>query len=118
MIFKYAQINELGYCIGISILSGGVTSDDMIRLDENSDEYLYINRKYDIEKSQWTDEYYISKEQIEKSHEEITKTISQDQLMSMEMELDTNSKIALTQADGLMIMEMLLEIQAMLTTHT
>lgn len=52
-MFNYAQLNEQGYCIGISFLSGEVTSNDMILIEENGD---YIGRKYDKQNKKWTDE--------------------------------------------------------------
>lgn len=53
-MFNYAQINEQGYCIGVSFLCGEVTSEDMILIEEDGN---YIGRKYDRQNKKWTDEY-------------------------------------------------------------
>ena len=53
-MFNYAQINEQGYCIGVSFLCDEVTSEDMILIEEDGN---YIGRKYDRQNKKWTDEY-------------------------------------------------------------
>ncbi|MDA3732025.1 hypothetical protein PBV87_11085 [Niameybacter massiliensis] len=54
-MFNYAQINEQGYCIGISSLTNEVVQENMILIEQYDN--LYISRKYDKESKQWTDEY-------------------------------------------------------------
>ena len=55
-MFNYALINGLGYCIGLSVLVGEVNQSDMVLLD--SYDTSYLNRKYDINKKEWLNEYY------------------------------------------------------------
>ena len=100
-MFNYAQINDLGYCIGISCLSGEVIKDDLILIDDFDNSY--INRKYDIENQQWTDEYYIPEEiEIINEHEEITKEVYQttslsadDNLINMDLLVAIDDKLNL-----------------------
>ena len=100
-MFNYAQINELGYCIGISCLSGEVIKDDLILIDDFDNSY--INRKYDIENQQWTDEYYIAEQiKVVNEHEEITKEVYQttslsvdDNLINMDLLISIDDKLNL-----------------------
>lgn len=58
-MFNYAQINEEGYCMAISSLSGEVGSEKLVLIEGfNAD---YINRRYDRSTQKWTDEYLVSK---------------------------------------------------------
>ena len=50
----YAQINEQGYCIGISQLLEAVDQQDVIPLDTY--DLSYMGRKYD---NGWTEEYFV-----------------------------------------------------------
>ena len=82
-MFNYAQINELGYCIGLSCLSGEVIKDNLILIDDFDSSY--INRKYDTENKVWTDEYYVVEPvEMVNEHEEITKEVYQTTLLSSE----------------------------------
>ena len=54
-MFLYAQLNDNGYCISVSDLSGEVIDEKMIPLTDFDDSYL--GRKYDITNKSWTDEY-------------------------------------------------------------
>lgn len=54
-MFLYAQLNDNGYCISVSDLSGEVIDEKMIPITEFDDSYL--GRKYDITNKSWTDEY-------------------------------------------------------------
>lgn len=68
-MFNYAQIDENGYCFGVSKLSGEVIAEDMIRLENTSLDY--INKKFDRANKVWLNEYLgeikIKKERDEKS---------------------------------------------------
>ena len=54
-MFNYAQLNGEGFCVGISQLVDKIEKENMILLDENSDEFL--GRKYDLKNNCWTNEY-------------------------------------------------------------
>lgn len=54
-MYIYAQLDLDGYCIAISQLSGEVVQSNLIVL--NNFDTSYINRKYDVNEHQWTDEY-------------------------------------------------------------
>ena len=54
-MFLYAQLNDNGYCISVSDLSGEVIDEKMIPITEFDDSYL--GRKYDTTNKSWTDEY-------------------------------------------------------------
>lgn len=54
-MFLYAQLNDNGYCISVSDLSGEINDEKMIPLTDFDDSYL--GRKYDITNKSWTDEY-------------------------------------------------------------
>ena len=54
-MFLYAQLNDNGFCISVSDLSGEVTDEKMIPITDFDDSYL--GRKYDITNKSWTDEY-------------------------------------------------------------
>ena len=51
----YALLNSENYCTGMSELTDRVENEYMIEVEAWSDSYLY--RKYDKDKSEWTDEY-------------------------------------------------------------
>ena len=63
-MFLYAQLNDNGYCISVSDLSGEVIDEKMIPITEFDDSYL--GRKYDITNKSWTDEY------LEKNNDKYT----------------------------------------------
>ena len=54
-MFLYAQLNDNGFCISVSDLSGEVIDEKMIQITDFDDSYL--GRKYDITNKSWTDEY-------------------------------------------------------------
>ena len=54
-MFLYAQLNDNGFCISVSDLSGEVNDEKMIPITDFDDSYL--GRKYDITNKSWTDEY-------------------------------------------------------------
>ena len=54
-MFLYAQLNNNGYCISVSDLSGEVIDEKMIPITDFDDSYL--GRKYDITNKSCTDEY-------------------------------------------------------------
>lgn len=54
-MYNYAQINDDGYCVGTSQLSGIISDPSMIRID--GDLINFLGRKYDLENNSWTDEY-------------------------------------------------------------
>lgn len=51
----YALLNSENYCTGMSELTDRVENEYMVEVEAWSDSYLY--RKYDKDKSEWTDEY-------------------------------------------------------------
>lgn len=53
--FIYAQLDNENYCTGISQLSGEVIKENLIKIDSYDESY--INRKYDVAKKKWLDEY-------------------------------------------------------------
>ncbi len=53
--FYYAQLNENKVCIGISSLKGEVQADNMVRIPEYSDGYIW--KKY--ENGKWSEEKYV-----------------------------------------------------------
>lgn len=55
MNFYYAQIEEDGYCVGMSMLAGETDHPDLIRTETYDTSYL--GRKYDRETESWTEEY-------------------------------------------------------------
>ena len=63
-MFLYAQLNDNGYCISVSDLSGEVIDEKMIPITDFDNSYL--GRKYDITNKSWTDEY------LEKNNDEYT----------------------------------------------
>lgn len=75
-MFRYAQIDDNGYLVSDSFLSGEVTSDNMIPVPED---FNLTNKKYDKETKQWED--YIP--------EPVEQPISQDEI---------NAEILLNQA--------------------
>ena len=92
-MFNYAQINELGHCIGISTVSNEVISNNMILIPEYDDAYIF--RIYNIQKKEWTNEYLPPKE-------------VQPQLTLEDIKNDTapiKETITLTADDALTIME-------------
>lgn len=102
MDFIYAQINEQGYCIGISSLSGEVVSDNLILIDEY--DISYLNKKYDMEKKEWTDEYYVDEplevelsehELITKETYETTSLSAEDNLLNMDLLVSIDNKLNL-----------------------
>lgn len=102
MNFAYAQIDERGYCIAISSLSGEVVKDNLISLEEYDTSYL--SRKYDTEKKEWADEYCVDEpiEVVESEHEKITRetyettsTSAADNLLSMDLLTGIDDKLNL-----------------------
>ncbi|MGL4800504.1 MAG: hypothetical protein ACRCWY_14080 [Cellulosilyticaceae bacterium] len=80
----------------------------------------YLHRIYNRESGFWTDLYH-TPEIPTNSENDIplpvkVDNIYNDQLLSMDMTLDTNSKVALSQEDGLMIMELLLSMKEQQST--
>ena len=63
-MFLYAQLNDNGYCISVSDLSGEVIDEKMIPMTDFDNSYL--GRKYDITNKSWTDEY------LEKNNDKYT----------------------------------------------
>ena len=63
-MFLYAQLNDNGFCISVSDLSGEVNDEKMIPITDF--DYSYLGRKYDITNKSWTDEY------LEKNNDEYT----------------------------------------------
>lgn len=53
--FNYVQLDENGYGVGISSLSGEVISENMIRISDY--DTAHMRRKYNLKEKQWTDEY-------------------------------------------------------------
>lgn len=51
-MFHYIQIDENGYVVSDSYLSGEVTADNMIRVDDDFDP---TNKKYDFETKEWVE---------------------------------------------------------------
>lgn len=102
MSFIYAQINEQGYCIGLSSLSGEVVNDNLILLEEYDTSYL--GRKYDIENKTWTDDYYVEEpieieptehELITKETYETTTLSAEDNLLNMDLLTAIDDKLNL-----------------------
>lgn len=101
-MFNYAQINEQGYCIAISSLTGKIVGDNLILLEECDTSYL--GRKYDKENSAWTDEYYVP-EEVEKEPSEYerlitevyetTSTSAEDNLLNMDLLTALDDKLNL-----------------------
>ena len=54
-MFNYAQLNEEGYCVGISQLVDKIEKENIILIDENLDNFL--GKKYDLKNNCWTNEY-------------------------------------------------------------
>ncbi|MEG0578937.1 MAG: hypothetical protein RR490_03370 [Niameybacter sp.] len=80
MEFIYAQLDNEGFCIGVSSLSGEVIEDNLISILEF--DISYINRKYDYNTKQWLDEY---REQVE---QDIIKTSSDTRVEELEDKLN------------------------------
>ena len=79
-MFLYAQLNDNGYCISVSDLSGEVIDEKMIPITDFDNSYLC--RKYDITNKSWTDEY------LEKNNDEYTElTPSEEELQEQINEL-------------------------------
>lgn len=55
-MFLYAQLNNNGYCVSVSDLSGEIIDEKMIPITDF--DYSYLGRKYDITNKSWTDEYW------------------------------------------------------------
>lgn len=89
-MFIYAQLNNQGYCIGISSVNEEIVSDSLVLLSEF--DQSYIGRKYN---GGWQDEYIQPMENID-DHDKITK--------------ETHSNVATTSFDNLINMDMLLAI--------
>lgn len=68
-MYIYAQIDKDGYCVAVSQLNGEVVQSNLIILD-NFDT-SYINRKYDVNEHQWTDEYKLVPEGVDPIQEAI-----------------------------------------------
>lgn len=51
-MYRYAQIDDNGYLVSDSFLSGEVTSDNMIPIPED---FNLANKKYNRETKQWED---------------------------------------------------------------
>ena len=97
-IFRYAQIDKNGYCVGLSTLSGLVDNPNMILLKE---EDVKLGQKYDLENKVWLDE--IKKQpEFKDEHHSLTKTI--------------NENVETTSFDNLLNMDMLLAIDEKLNT--
>ena len=53
--YIYAQLNNEGFCIGISTLVGEIDRDDLIKLDDY--DFSLLGRKYNKDTNSWTEEY-------------------------------------------------------------
>lgn len=80
-LFHYAQIDEQGYCIGVSSLNEEVIADDMIRLDDA--DISYLGKRYDVETHEWTDEVMEFPEEEERPSEML---LLQQQLTDLELQ--------------------------------
>lgn len=83
--YIYAQLDKSGFCTGISVLSGEVVSDDLIRLE--SCDTLFLSRKYDLENKAWTDEYLKAYEpESEPTNSEIFEKLEKQEKASLDRE--------------------------------
>lgn len=55
-MYCYAQLNENDICVGVSQLSGEITSDNMIQLDSFDTNMIW--KKYDRNTQQWSIEKF------------------------------------------------------------
>ena len=65
-MYIYAQLNENNVCVGISQLSGGVTADNMVRIDTFDQDKLW--RKY--ENSAWSAEKFEPQAEVQATIDE------------------------------------------------
>ena len=89
-MFLYAQLNDNGYCISISDLSGEVIDEKMIPITDFDDSYLC--RKYDITNKSWTDEY------LEKNNDEYTE-ITPSEVEELQEQINDLQDIVMTLAN-------------------
>lgn len=98
----YALLNSENYCMGMSELTNRVENEYMIEVEVWSDSYLY--RKYDKDKSEWTDEYMsvpdvppkVTLESIKSDTapiKETTTLTADDALTIMEIQLSNEDKL-------------------------
>lgn len=93
-MYRYAQIDDDGYLVSDSFLSGEVTSDNMISIPED---FNLVNKKYNRETKQWED--YIP--------EPAEEPISQDEI-NAEILLNQSQIIATQNAQDEVLAEILL----------
>ena len=76
-MYVYAQVDDIGVCIGISSLKSEFVRNDMILLDEYDESY--VRRVYDLKKHEWTDNYGKKPQEpqktVEQQLEESTKRV-------------------------------------------
>lgn len=108
-MFNYAQIDELGYCIGLSTLSGEVSHDNMILLEKN--EVVDFGQKYDQVNKVWTNEFKSVEPQVPQvTLEDVQSNVTATKTVAM----STEGTVMMTSEDALTIMELQLENQALL----
>lgn len=99
-MFNYVQLDEQGYCIGISTLNGEVKADNMVLLEEYNESY--IGRKYNLVLKEWTDEYFTPElegkpisehETLTKEVYDITQFASEDNLLNMDLICSIEEKL-------------------------
>ena len=98
IMFLYAQLNDNGYCISISDLSGEVIDEKMIPITDFDDSYLC--RKYDITNKSWTDEY------LEKNNDEYTE-ITPSEVEELQEQINDLQDIVMTLANTICLQEMM-----------
>lgn len=89
-MFLYAQLNDNGFCVSVSDLSGEVIDEKMIQITDFDDSYL--GRKYDITNKSWTDEY------LEKNNAEDTE-IAPSEVEELQEQINDLQDIVMTLAN-------------------
>lgn len=108
-MFRYAQIDEHGYCFAQSTLSGEVVKDDMILLEEN--QVVDLGQKYDQVNKVWTNEFKPVEPQVPQvTLEDVQSNVTATKTVAM----STEGTVMMTSEDALTIMELQLENQALL----
>lgn len=100
-MYNYAQLDEQGFCVGLSSLSGKIENTNAILINEY--DLSYIGRRYDRVLNEWLDEYIEPIEEVTtnefelliKETYETTQVVSDDNLINMELICALDEKLTL-----------------------
>lgn len=113
MSMKYFITLDEAFNIGMLLESPYEPEGDYIEV--SYEEYIQARQyaKFNLETREFTEQLNI--EPIVSPHEKMTEgiknsveTTSEDTLTAMELHMDTNTKVEISQSDGLLLMEMLI----------